>query len=172
MRKASLILFLLIFLFQCEKKQSDNEEIKIIKSYTENPILGIEDTLYLNSNYFFSKSNSKSFTVKSYFDKKTISFQNDKNAEIKDFDQFKIVNISLDSIQELRKKRQKFYTISKPIISKDKNYAILETGVFNKKDEGFTIIGARELPDLIHVFLYKKENGVWNRFELITQIRM
>ena len=51
-----------------------------------------------------AKSNSKSFTVKSYFDKKTISFQNDKNAEIKDFDQFKIVNISLDSIQELRKK--------------------------------------------------------------------
>jgi hypothetical protein len=75
----------------------------------------------LNSNYFFSKSNSKSFTVKSYFDKKTISFQNDKNAEIKDFDQFKIVNISFDSIQDLRKKGQNSTRFLSPLFLKDKN---------------------------------------------------
>ena len=54
----------------------------------------------------------------------------------------------------------------------NQKYAILETGVFHYEEKGSRLIGTSDLPNLIHVFLYKKENGKWKRLELITQIRL
>lgn len=165
-------LLFVFFLFQCEKNQDDSDKVKILKSYTEHPILGISDTIYLNTQYFFQKSNSRSFTVKSYFDKKTISFNRGENTVINNLDQFKLVKVNIDLIKRIKNKSQKFYVVSNPIISEDKKYAILEAGIFNYQDKGFVIIGASKMPDLVHVFLYKKEKDKWKRLELITQIRL
>lgn len=81
-----------------------------------------------------------------------------------------VSKISSKNVKSYIDSGEEFYTISNPILSENNNYALLEVGRFNHKST--IVFGAPEMPDLVHVFLYKKENGSWKRLELITQIRL
>ena len=167
------ILFIILFstlLFQCKKEETNSDAINIIGEYIDNPVFGISDFVCINSDFIYSIANKNKFTVKSYFDKKNILFNKNNKLEVPDFTKITFIESNMEYVKNLKKSKTEFYTISKPIISEDKNYALLEVGRFNHKNS--IVFGAPEMPDLVHVFLYKKENGKWKRLELITQIRL
>lgn len=170
MRFLIIILFLTNFLFQCKKEDKKIDVINIVGEYIDNPVFGISDVVYINSDYFFPDARNNEFSVKSYFDRKNILFNINSKLEVPDFTKITFVESNLQYVNKLKKSKTEFYTISKPILSEDKNYALLEVGRFNHVNSN--IIGIAPIPDLVHVFLYKKENGKWRRLELITQIRL
>jgi hypothetical protein len=163
-------ILLSVFLLQCKEETKISDAQEIIKEYIENPIFGKSNTVYLNSEYFFPKATQESFSVQSYFDKRTIKFRKSSQLEVQDFDSIKFVPTHFSEIKKLN--LEEYFIISKPILSENQKYAILETGIFHYKEKGSQLIGTSDLPNLIHVFLYKKENGKWKRLELITQIRL
>lgn len=167
------ILFIILFstlLFHCKKEETNSDASKIVKEYVENPVFGSSGIYYKNSDYFFPEANKESFHVTSYFEKKKIRFLKKPTLYIPDNEKKIVSKISSKTVKSLIDYGEEFFTISKPIISEDKNYALLEVGRFNHKNS--IVFGAPEMPDLVHVFLYKKENGKWKRLELITQIRL
>ena len=167
------ILFIILFstlLFQCKKEETNSDASKIVKEYVENPVFGSSSIFYKNSDYFFSEANKESFYVTSYFEKKKIRFHKKSMLYIPDNEKTIISETNSKTVKSLIDSGEEFFTISNPILSEDKNYALLEVGRFNHKSS--IVFGAPEMPDLVHVFLYKKENGKWKRLELITQIRL
>lgn len=170
MRKILSILFLSIFLFQCKKEEKNFEALKIFNEYIENPVFEISGSLYQNPDYFFPEANKESFYVTSYFEKNKIGFHKKSMLYIPDNKKIIVSKISSKNVKSYIDSGEEFYTISNPILSENNNYALLEVGRFNHKST--IVFGAPEMPDLVHVFLYKKENGSWKRLELITQIRL
>lgn len=170
MQKILSILFLSIILFQCKKEETNSDASKIVKEYVENPVFGSSSIFYKNSDYFFPEANKESFYVTSYFEKKKIRFLKKSTLYIPDNEKTIVSETNSKTVKSLIDSGEEFFTISNPILSEDKNYALLEVGRFNHKSS--IVFGAPEMPDLVHVFLYKKENGKWKRLELITQIRL
>jgi len=166
LQKILSILFLSIILFHCKKEETNSDASKIVKEYVENPVFGSFSIFYKNSDYFFPEANKESFYVTSYFEKKKIRFLKKSTLYIPDNEKTIFSETNSKTVKSLIDSGEEFYTISNPILSEDSNYALLEVGRFNH------IFGAHDMPDLVHVFLYKKENGNWKRLELITQIRL
>ena len=66
--------------------------------------------------------------------------------------------------------RNSFIVVSKPVISKNLNYALLEIGRINYYDISSYVLKVDSYATTFDLILYKKEKGKWKQLELIHRL--
>lgn len=171
-----VFVFLLVF-FSCTNHK-ENEDVKILNAFLSDSTNIISDTILVKDKLLNIDNKKRNYSVRSFIDSKTLNFEISSDS-IKNFlpqkqnfqHKYFIKKINFDKeFQVFYEKGNSFIVVSKPVISKNLNYALLEIGRINYYDISSYVLKVDSYATTFDLILYKKEKGKWKQLELIHRL--